>query len=123
MLASFVAGPEAGVQALTADAEALKALDRPEDALAAFGRARDAAPESGVAEHNLAGLLGDLQRYDESEAAVSRAFDKGLDAPETWLVHARALTALGDLDGAANPSARRSVAGRPIPTPWPNRLS
>ena len=57
-------------------------------------------PRSAVAEHNLAGALGDLQRFAEYEAATQRAFAKGLDAPETWLVRARALQGLGELDAA-----------------------
>ncbi|MBV8593098.1 MAG: tetratricopeptide repeat protein, partial [Caulobacteraceae bacterium] len=58
-----------------------------------LGKAAEATPSSAVAEHNLAGALGDAQRSADSEAAARRAFSKGLDAPETWLVLARALSA------------------------------
>jgi tetratricopeptide (TPR) repeat protein len=101
VLAPYVARPDADLLVLTAEAAALKSLRKSDQAVAAYARARDAAPSSAVAEHNLAGLLGDLHRYAECEAAVVAAFAKGLDAPETWLVHARALQGLGRLDEAA----------------------
>jgi tetratricopeptide (TPR) repeat protein len=64
--------------------------------------ARDAAarPHSAVAEHNLAATLGDLGDFGGAAAASARALAKGGDAPETWLVRARALQGTGDLDGA-----------------------
>jgi len=100
LLAPFAGRPEADIFVLTAHANALKALGRREEALAIYERARAVQPGSAVAEHNLAGALGDLQRFAESEAATRRAFAKGLDAPETWLVRARALQGLGELDAA-----------------------
>lgn len=57
-------------------------------------------PTSAVAEHNLAALLGDMGQAAEAEAAVHRAFVKGGDAPETWLVLARALLAQDRFDEA-----------------------
>jgi tetratricopeptide (TPR) repeat protein len=84
----------------TARGQALKALGRLEEAADAYRRGTEVAPLSGVAEHNLAGVLGDDQRFAESEAATRRAFAKGLDAPETWLVHGRALMGLARLDEA-----------------------
>ena len=53
-----------------------------------------------MAEHNLAALHGDMERFALSEAATRRAFAKGLDGAETWLVHARALLGLGRHDEA-----------------------
>lgn len=50
-------------------------------------------PTSAVAEHNLAALLGDMGHAPEAESAARRAFAKGGDAPETWLVLARVLVA------------------------------
>nr|WP_303695126.1 putative 2OG-Fe(II) oxygenase [Brevundimonas subvibrioides] len=44
-----------------------------------------------MAEHNLAAALGDMGDAEGALAAVRRAFAKGGDAPETWLVFARAL--------------------------------
>ncbi len=101
VIAAFVVRADADITVLTADATALKSLRRFDEAVAVYRRARDVAPASAVAEHNLAGLYGDMQRYADSEAAASQAFAKGLDAPETWLVHARALQGLGRLDEAA----------------------
>ncbi len=87
----LAARPGADIYVLTAHAVALKALGRLEDAAASYRRAIQAAPTSAVAEHNLASVLGDMNRLAESEASARRAFAKGLDAPETWLVLARAL--------------------------------
>ena len=96
-----VAGPgvtDHGV--LHAYAGALKKAERLDEALAVYQRGVDASPTSGVAEHNVAATLGDLGRSVEAEAAARRAFAKGLDAPETRLVQARALAALGRYDEA-----------------------
>ncbi|MEO9212155.1 MAG: putative 2OG-Fe(II) oxygenase, partial [Caulobacteraceae bacterium] len=90
VVAPLAADPRADIHILTTAGNAEKALGRLEDAVATYGRAVVAAPASGVAEHNLAGVLGDLERFSESEAAARRAFATGLDAPETWVVLARA---------------------------------
>ena len=80
---------------LAAYALALKGLDRMEDALAIYNRAAKAFPASPVAEHNVAALQGDLRRFPEAEAAARRAFAKGINAPETWAVLARAAQGQG----------------------------
>lgn len=54
-------------------------------------------PNSAVAEHNLAAALGDAGDAEGASRAVRRAFAKGGDAPETWLVFARALVSLSRL--------------------------
>ncbi len=92
--------PQAGHGELAAYAEVLRALDRPEAALEVYERARAVAPQSPIAEHNLASVNADLGRYADAEAAARRAFAKGLDAPETWLVMAHALEGQGRLDDA-----------------------
>jgi tetratricopeptide (TPR) repeat protein len=89
---------------------ALRRLERVDEAIAAYERAAAVAPASAVAQHNLAGALGDAQRFAESETASRAAFSKGLDAPETWLVHARALQGQGRLDEAE--TAYREVIRR-----------
>ncbi|RZJ41166.1 MAG: hypothetical protein EON86_11020, partial [Brevundimonas sp.] len=71
-----------------------------------------ARPASAVAEHNLAALLGDLGRSAEAEAAARRAFAKGGDAPETWLVLSRALLAQSRHD-EADVAYRAALARRP----------
>ncbi len=91
LLSRRIEAGEAGLPLLTAFGVALNATGRLDEAIDIYGRAARDWPRSGVAEHNLAGALGDAQRFEDSEAATRRAFAKGLDAPETWLVHARAL--------------------------------
>lgn len=50
--------------------------------------------------HNLAAQAGDAGDFATAWAACERAFALGGDAPETWLVAARALQGLGRLDDA-----------------------
>lgn len=57
-------------------------------------------PASAVAEHNLAAALGDMGDAPGAFAAARRAQAKGGDAPETWLVLARALVSLSRLQEA-----------------------
>jgi len=90
-VAALAASPAADIHILTAHGDALKSLGRFDEAILTYERAVRAAPASAVAEHNLAVMLGDMERFRDSEAATRRAFAKGLDGLETWLVHARAL--------------------------------
>jgi tetratricopeptide (TPR) repeat protein len=92
--------PDADLGVVTAYGAALKAVGRLEAAIDVYRRAVALAPTSGVAEHNLAAALGDGHWFAECEAATSRALGKGLDAPETWLVRARAFQGLGHFDDA-----------------------
>ncbi len=69
-------------------------------------------PTSAVAEHNLAALLGDMGHAAKAEAAARQAFAKGGDAPETWLVLARALLAQDRFDDA-DAAYRQALARRP----------
>ena len=72
-----------------------KALER-YDIVVAIRRAQVAqAPTSMVAFHNLASALGDFGLVGEAETAARKAFTLGGDAPETWLVLARALQGQG----------------------------
>lgn len=91
LLAPFIGTTAADLRLLTAQAQALKSLGRLEEATTVYEMAVAAAPASGVAEYNLAAVLGDAHRFAESEARATRAMAKGLDAPEAWLVKARAL--------------------------------
>ncbi len=81
-------------------AQALQALGRPKDALPDARQAAAMTPKSVSAHHNLAALLGDLGMAGEAEAAARRALAVGGDAPETWLVLARALQGQNCLDEA-----------------------
>ncbi|MGI9170763.1 MAG: putative 2OG-Fe(II) oxygenase [Caulobacteraceae bacterium] len=111
-IAPLATSPGADMHVLTAHGAALKALGRLDEARITYERAAAAAPASAVAEHNLASVLGDLERFAESEAATRRAFAKGLDAPETWLIHARALLGQSRL-GEAETAYRAAIARCP----------
>jgi tetratricopeptide (TPR) repeat protein len=96
----------------TVHGAALKGLGRLDEAIAAYARGTEIAPGSAVAEHNLGGALGDAERFAESEQATQRALSKGLDAPETWLVHGRALMGQARLDEAES-AFRQAIRRRP----------
>lgn len=100
------------VNALGTHAAILKALGRREEALACDRRAVAQFPQSGVAWHNLAATLGDLGRGAEVRDAAEQAFARGLDAPQTWLVYARALVAIGDFE-AGERAYRETLARAP----------
>jgi tetratricopeptide (TPR) repeat protein len=104
--------PGADLNMLTTYAGALKVLGRTAEAIDAYRRAIAAAPQSAVAEHNLASILGDMERFVEAEAAARRALAKGLDAPEAWLVLGRALLGQYRHD-EAEAAIRKAVARRP----------
>ncbi len=85
---------------LAAQAAAHKALGRTDAALAANRRAAELHPESPVAHHNLAATLGDLGHFAAAAQSSTRALARGGRAPQTFLVHARALLGIGRLDDA-----------------------
>ena len=93
-------------------ADLLKQLGRLDEALDLRFTQVKARPTSSVSEHNLASLLGDMRRYIEAEAAVRRAFAKGGDAPETWLVLARALAGQENYEEGEQ-AYRQALARRP----------
>jgi tetratricopeptide (TPR) repeat protein len=111
LLAPFMDAATDGLL-LTAYGSALKSEGRMDDAVTYYERARQALPMSPEAEHNLAGALGDAHLFAESARVVGRAFDKGLDAPETWLVQGRSLVGLGRFDEAED-SFREAIRRRP----------
>lgn len=98
--APFINRPDTSESLLAARAAALKASGELEAALQLNRRATQAFPASAISEHNLASTLGDLARHAEAEAAIDRAFAKGIDAPESWVVRAHAMQGLGRLDEA-----------------------
>ncbi|HTS22757.1 MAG TPA: putative 2OG-Fe(II) oxygenase [Casimicrobiaceae bacterium] len=89
-----------------------KELGRYDAALAVSRKATTLYPQSGVAWHNLAVALGEMGRAAEAQSAAERAFAAKVDAPETWLVYARALLLLGKLD-AAEAAFRQALQRRP----------
>jgi tetratricopeptide (TPR) repeat protein len=92
-------------------ARRLKADGDVRGAAALYARAAVERPGSVVAEHNLASALGDLGDFAGALAASRRAIAKGSTAPETWLVQARALQGVGDLD-AAEAAFLQAIRGR-----------
>jgi tetratricopeptide (TPR) repeat protein len=97
---ALAASPTPDPNVLATRAGVLKGLGRREEALEIYQRVAALSPRSGVAEHNVGSTLGDLARFEAAQAAVERAFAKGLDAPETWLVYGRALFGQKRLDEA-----------------------
>lgn len=96
----------------TARGLAFKLIGNLHDAIEAYQRGMASAPQSGIAEHNLAAALGDAQRFEASESAARRAIAKGVDAAETYLVLGRSLTGLGRFDEAAT-AFRAAILRRP----------
>ncbi|WP_269513743.1 putative 2OG-Fe(II) oxygenase [Brevundimonas subvibrioides] len=76
------------------------AAGRQADAIRSLELLVAARPQSAVAEHNLAAALGDAGDAAGACDAAMRAMAKGGNAPETWLVLARALVALSRLTEA-----------------------
>jgi tetratricopeptide (TPR) repeat protein len=111
-LRPFLGTPAADTTLLSAYGLAQKGLGRLEAAIPAYQNAVAAAPASGAAEHNLAGVLAEAHRFAESEAATQRAFSKGLDAPETWVVRGRALRGLRRFEEAES-AFREAIRRRP----------
>jgi len=72
-------------------ARALQALDRMDEFVAVRERIAALEPGKLQAQHNLAAALGDAGFAERAEAAARRTLAMGGDAPETWLVLARAL--------------------------------
>jgi tetratricopeptide (TPR) repeat protein len=93
-------------------AQLLVAADRHEEALAVRMAQAEADPGAVVHHHNVAARLGDMGRAVEAEAAVRRAFALGGDAPETWLVLARALQGQDRYD-EADAALREALKRRP----------
>lgn len=104
--------PGASQAVLSAYGRALAVQGLNEEAAAVFRRAADDQPQSAGAAHNLAAVLGDAARNAESEAEARRAMSLGGDAPETWLILARALQAQARHD-EAEAAYREVIARRP----------
>ena len=93
-------------------AQLLVAADRHDEALAIRVAQAEAQPKVAAHHHNVAARLGDMGRAAEAEGAARRAFALGGDAPETWLVLARALQGQDRYD-EAEAAFREVLARRP----------
>ncbi len=109
----FAVNPACGPEVLYEHAEAQRSLGLLEASLETSLRIVKLAPDSAVAEHNVAARLGDLRRYADAQAAAERAFAKGSDAPETWLVYGRALQGQDLYEQAEAAYSRALVGPRP----------
>ena len=112
VLAAVTQRPDAPWQALSIHADMAKQAGRLEDSLALSRRLIAVRPNSVPARHNLASTLGDLGRAAEAEAVCREAMGLGGDAPETWLVLARALQSQNRFE-AAEDAYRRALSRRP----------
>lgn len=121
-LAPLLSRPDAIARTFALHASALKGLGRREAALASDREAVRRFPEARIAWHNLGATLGDLGRAGEAITALETAFRLGLDAPETWLVHGRALIAAGRLD-EGEASLGQALRRRPAEVAWSAELA
>lgn len=80
--------------------ELRKASRRLRNLVACRAEEAEARPGSLVAQHNLAAALGNAGLWRQAATHIDRAFALGADAPESWLVRARAFSELGDLAAA-----------------------
>lgn len=103
---------QASASDLQQQAAQLTAQGRRAEAVAPLTVLTALRPTSAVAEHNLAATLGDIGDAAGAEAAARRALAKGGDAPETWLVLARALVSLSRLVEAED-ALGKTLARRP----------
>lgn len=102
----------ASLDALTRQAGQMQAAGRMDEALALYRQGVLRFPASGAAMHNLAAALGDAASHQEAAQIARRALASGLDAPETWLVLARAEMGCGELE-AARKAYREVLRRRP----------
>lgn len=100
------------LQDLTRDANALKSKGRIGEAISIYQDAVRAFPTSAVALHNLASAYGDSGNYVDADRVAAMAQQAGLDAPETWLVRARAKFGLNDFV-AAEAAYRAALERKP----------
>lgn len=89
-----------GISEATRAADQLRAEGHWDAAIAAHREITRAFPAHAVAFHNLAAILGDFGHSAAAEEAAVQAMRLGLDAPEAWLVRARAVQSQGRLDEA-----------------------
>ena len=112
LLAGITVRADAPWQAVSAHADLLKQAKQLAESAELYRRLTELRPQSVPARHNLASALGDMGRAAEAEAWCRRAMSLGGDAPETWLVLARALQGQDRFD-EAEAAYRQGLARRP----------
>lgn len=98
---------------LTDDARALKTEGRHVEALEVLGSMVESAPDNVAVLHNYAAVLGEAGRNREAVEVMRKAFSKGLNAPESWLVFGRVLSGNRDFDEAES-TFRHLVQMNPV---------
>ena len=84
----------------TNHAQWLKAQGRHGEALDVLKEMVGSAPGNVAVMHNYAAVLAEAGRNREAVDIFKAAFEKGLSAPESWLVYARALSGIQDFIAA-----------------------
>ncbi|MDQ1153724.1 putative 2OG-Fe(II) oxygenase [Brevundimonas sp. SORGH_AS_0993] len=112
LLTPLAGRQDAPWQALSVQADLLKRAGRLEDSAATSRRLVAVRPQSVPARHNLASTLGDLGRAVDAETVCRETIAIGGDAPETWLVLARALQSQSRF-AAAEEAYRQALSRRP----------
>ncbi len=88
------------ITARTNEAIALKNAGRHVEAIDLLANIATMAPDNLALQHNHAAALGDAGRNREAVMVLERAFQRGLNAPQSWLVFARALAGVQDFERA-----------------------
>lgn len=112
ILTAITQSADAPWQALSVHADVARRADRLSDSVALSRRLVLARPQSIPARHNLASTLGDLGLAGDAERVCRDVMVLGGDAPETWLVLARALQAQNRFDEAED-AFRQALQRRP----------
>ncbi|MGZ3377777.1 MAG: putative 2OG-Fe(II) oxygenase [Phenylobacterium sp.] len=122
---TLVATAQPSHLALAVHSGALKLNGRSLDALELDRQAIERFGDSPIAWHNLAATLDDLGRAEEAVEACENAFRRGMDAPQTFAVYARALRAMGNhqrADYAYRQSLIRAPAEVSVASEFANHL-
>ncbi len=121
----LVAVPEPTHLALAMHSGALKLAGRSPEALEFDRQGVARFEQSPIAWHNLAATLDDLGRAEEAVEACENSFRRGMDAPQTFAVYARALRAAGNhqrADYAYRQSLLRAPAEVGVASEFANHL-
>lgn len=88
------------IESLVTQARSLKQSGRLQDAIEIWRNIVARNPAQLAYQHNLAATLGDAGRNHEAAEIAADTIGKGLDRPETYMVYARALAGIHDIEKA-----------------------